>query len=122
MLGHLSLGVTDLERAMRFYDAVLAEIGCVRVYTGPVSVGYAPPGDGERLALKMQAAPPAPGPGFHLAFDAPDRAAVDRFYVAALLHGGIDEGAPGLRPDYGPAYYAAFVLDPDGNKLEAVHQ
>ncbi len=62
------------------------------------------------------------GPGFHLAFDAADPAAVDRFHTAALRHGGTDDGAPGPRPEYSPTYYAAFVLDPDGNKLEAVHQ
>ena len=65
---------------------------------------------------------PAPGPGFHLAFDAADPAAVDRFHAAALEHGGSDDGPPGPRPQYGPTYYAAFVFDPDGNKLEAVHQ
>jgi catechol 2,3-dioxygenase-like lactoylglutathione lyase family enzyme len=122
VLGHLSLGVTDLGRATAFYDAVLGTLGCVRVYTGPVSVGYGLPGGKERLALKLQAASPAPGPGFHLAFDAADPAAVDRFHAAALRHGGTDDGAPGPRPEYSPTYYAAFVLDPDGNKLEAVHQ
>ena len=122
MLGHLSLGVTDLDRAIRFYDAVLAELGAVRVFTGLASVGYGQPGGEERLALKLQPVAPAPGPGFHLAFDAADRAAVDRFHAAALKHGGSDEGAPGPRPQYSPTYYAAFVFDPDGNKLEAVHQ
>ena len=63
-----------------------------------------------------------PGPGFHLAFTAPSRAAVDAFHAAAMEAGGRDEGAPGLRPRYGAAYYAAFVIDSDGHKLEAVHQ
>jgi len=62
-----------------------------------------------------------PGPGFHLAFRAPSRAAVDRFHAAALAAGGASDGAPGPRPDYGPTYYAAFVIDPDGHKLEAVY-
>lgn len=122
MLGHLSLGVTDLDRATRFYDAVLAPLGGVRVFTGPRSIGYGLADGDERLALKLQAASPSPGPGFHLAFVAPDHDAVHRFHEAALAHGGIDLGAPGPRPDYGPTYYAAFVIDPDGNKLEAVHQ
>jgi catechol 2,3-dioxygenase-like lactoylglutathione lyase family enzyme len=64
----------------------------------------------------------APGPGFHLAFDAASRASVDRFHAAALAAGGTDEGGPGPRPHYGATYYAAFVRDPDGHKLEAVHQ
>jgi len=62
----------------------------------------------------------APGEGFHLAFTASDRAAVDAFHAAALRHGGADNGPPGLRPHYGPGYYAAFVIDPDGYRIEAV--
>lgn len=63
-----------------------------------------------------------PGPGFHLAFDAPDHAAVDAFHAAGLAAGGRDNGQPGLRPHYGATYYAAFLIDPDGHHLEAVHQ
>ena len=63
-----------------------------------------------------------PGPGFHLAFDAPSRSAVDAFHAAGVENGGVDLGAPGLRPHYGENYYAAFVADPDGYKLEAVFQ
>ena len=123
MISHLSLGVADLARAATFYDAVMAALGYARVYTGPVSVGYGPPGGEDKLALKLQAAPIAPlGPGYHLAFTATSREAVDRFHATALRLGGTDDGAPGLRPHYGPSYYAAFVLDPDGHKLEAVCQ
>jgi catechol 2,3-dioxygenase-like lactoylglutathione lyase family enzyme len=122
-LGHLSFGVSDLERSMAFYDAALAPLGAVRVWRDGRGAGYGPPGGSDRLALKLQEQPVVPpGPGFHLAFDAPSRDAVDAFHAAALAHGGHDEGAPGLRPHYGPAYYAAFVRDPDGHKLEAVHQ
>jgi catechol 2,3-dioxygenase-like lactoylglutathione lyase family enzyme len=64
--------------------------------------------------------PAHPGPGFHIAFAAPDRAAVDAFHQAALAAGGIDNGGPGLRLHYGPTYYAAFVIDPDGHRIEAV--
>lgn len=64
----------------------------------------------------------APGPGFHLAFVAPSREAVDAFHAAAMSAGGKDSGAPWLRPQYGPTYYAAFVIDPDGYKLEALHR
>ncbi|HEY8567091.1 MAG TPA: VOC family protein [Beijerinckiaceae bacterium] len=123
MLGHLSFGVADLSRAVRFYDAALAPLGAVRVWTVADGAGYGPPGGGDKLALKQQPGPVTPpGPGFHLAFDAPSREAVDAFHAAALAQGGRDAGAPGLRPRYGPTYYAAFVLDPDGHKLEAVHQ
>jgi catechol 2,3-dioxygenase-like lactoylglutathione lyase family enzyme len=123
MLGHLSFGVADLPRAIAFYDAVLAPLGYVRVWTIEQQAGYGPPGGGDKLALKLQSGLVVPpGPGFHLAFVAPSHAAVDRFHAEALRTGGRDEGAPGPRPHYGATYYAAFVRDPDGHKLEAVFQ
>jgi catechol 2,3-dioxygenase-like lactoylglutathione lyase family enzyme len=123
MLGHLSFGVADLPRAIAFYDAALAPLGYVRVWTTDRQAGYGPPGGGDKLALKLQSGPVVPpGPGFHLAFNAPNAAAVDAFHAAALRLGGTDAGAPGARPHYGPSYYAAFVRDPDGHKLEAVFQ
>jgi catechol 2,3-dioxygenase-like lactoylglutathione lyase family enzyme len=123
MLGHLSFGVADLDRAARFYDAALAPLGLTRVWTNERAVGYGPPGGGDLLALKQRSSVISPpGPGFHLAFNAPSREAVDAFYAGALGAGGTDNGAPGLRPHYGPAYYAAFVIDPDGYPLEAVCQ
>jgi catechol 2,3-dioxygenase-like lactoylglutathione lyase family enzyme len=126
MLHHLSLGVRDLACAVTFYDAVLAPLGYVRVWSdlrpseADQAVGYGPPDGGDKLALKQRDDAHAPGSGFHLAFAAPSRFAIDAFHAAALAHGGRDNGAPGLRPDYGPHYYAAFVIDPDGNHLEAV--
>ena len=120
MLHHLSLAVSDLERAAAFYDAALAALGYVRVWTDATAVGYGEPGGGDKLAIKLQQNVVAPGPGFHVAFAAPSRAAVDRFHSAALKHGGTDNGAPALRPQYGPHYYAAFVIDPDGHRIEAV--
>ena len=123
MLGHLSFGVADLRRAMAFYDAALAPLGYVRVWATETQAGYGLPGGGDKLALKLQAGPIVPpGPGFHLALVAPGPDAVDRFYVEAMRAGGRDEGAPGPRPHYGANYYAAFVRDPDGHKLEAVFQ
>lgn len=122
MLGHVSLGVRDLTRAALFYDAVLTALGYVRLWTGEHGLGYGSAGGGEKLNIFERAGAASPGEGFHLAFEASDRAAVDRFHAAALAHGGTDAGAPGLRPHYGAHYYAAFVVDPEGHRLEAVHQ
>jgi catechol 2,3-dioxygenase-like lactoylglutathione lyase family enzyme len=122
VLGHVSLGVLDLARAGAFYDAVLAPIGWTRLWDGPRSLGYGPPGGGEKLNLFGRADARPPGPGFHLAFNAPDRAAVDAFHAAGLTSGGRDDGPPGPRLNYGPTYYAAFLIDPDGHRLEAVRQ
>ena len=123
MFDHLSLGVADLERATAFYDAALESLGLVRLWRTARAVGYGPPGfAGEAplalIAHGVDARPP--GAGFHLALTAPSREAVARFHRAALAHGGIDEGAPGIREHYDPGYYAAFVRDPDGHRLEAV--
>jgi len=122
MIDHLSLGVADLARAAAFYDAVLAHLGYVRVLTHERAIGYGHPGDrDEQLALLSsgdQAS--APGTGFHLALTATTREAVDAFHAAAVTAGGTDDGAPGLRPQYGPGYYAAFIRDLDGHKIEAV--
>lgn len=122
MLGHISFGVRDLIRAGAFYDAVLATLGWVRLWDDEKGLGYGPPGGGEKLNLFFHVDAIPPGPGFHLAFDAPGQTAVAAFHAAALAHGGVDRGAPGLRTHYGPSYFAAFVTDPDGYRLEAVHQ
>lgn len=127
MLHHISLGVTEIERAVSFYDAALKPLGYERVWSdlrpgamGQV-VGYGPPGGGDKLALKQ-----APGgtalsmPGFHVAFTAQSRQAVIAFHAASLRAGGSDNGPPGLRAHYGPDYFAAFVKDPEGYHLEAV--
>ncbi len=123
MLGHLSFGVADLERAAAFYDAILAPLGCVRVWSNARGAGFGAPGGGDKLALfPREGLVIAPGPGFHLAFDAPDQAAVGAFHAAAVALGAEDSGPPGLRPHYGATYYAAFITDLDGYRLEAVHQ
>ena len=126
MLHHLSLGARDIERAARFYDAVLAPLGYGRVWSDlrpgeeGQAVGYGPSGSGDKLAIKQvtQAVPEIPG--FHVALAASSRRAVQAFHAAALAAGGRDNGAPGLRPDYGAHYYAAFVIDPEGHRLKAV--
>ena len=120
MLHHISFAVADLHRSAAFYDAALSTLGYVRVWTDETAIGYGPPGGGDKFAIKLRERVAVPGSGFHLAFAAPDREAVAAFHHAALAHGGRDNGAPGLRSHYGPNYYAAFVFDPDGYRIEAV--
>ncbi|MFZ5547324.1 MAG: VOC family protein [Pseudomonadota bacterium] len=120
MLHHISFAVADLARAGAFYDAALGALGFRRVFEADTAIGYGLVDGQDQLCLKLQADPVAPGPGFHLAFAAPSREAVDRFHRAALAVGGQDNGPPGLRPHYGPLYYAAFLIDPDGHRIEAV--
>lgn len=121
MLHHLSLAVADLARSAAFYDAALAALGYVRVWSDDTAIGYGPDGGGDKFAIKLARAGAAvPRPGFHVAFTATSREAVALFHEQALLHGGIDNGAPGLRPHYGEHYYAAFVVDPDGYRIEGV--
>lgn len=122
MIDHLSIGVADLDRSVGFYDGVLGKIGYVRVWTTSSAAGYGPPGGNDKLALFVTAEARAPGVGFHVAFTAASQDAVRQFHAAALQLGATDVGGPGLRENYGPTYYAAFVLDPDGTKLEAVSQ
>ena len=121
MLHHISFGVSDLERSAAFYDAALAALGYIRVWEDSSAVGYGLAQGQDLFAVKLRAGDAvAPGAGFHLAFAAPSREAVARFHAEALAHGGLDNGAPGLRPAYGPNYFAAFVIDPDGFRIEAV--
>lgn len=121
MLHHLSFAVRNLEKAATFYDAVLSPLGYVRVWTDTTAVGYGIPGGGDKFAIKLSTNPVADtGPGFHLAFSAPTREAVVRFHEAALRHGGQDNGVPELCLEYGDHYFAAFVIDPDGYRIEAV--
>ncbi len=121
MLHHASLPVVDLGRAAALYDAALAALGYRRVLSAPGFAGYGSEDGRDKLALKRAPQSAAAGPGFHLALAAPSREAVDAFHSAALLHGAMDNGRPGLRPHYGPSYYAAFIIDVDGHRIEAVH-
>jgi catechol 2,3-dioxygenase-like lactoylglutathione lyase family enzyme len=121
MLHHVSFGVSNLERSAAFYDAALAVLGYVRVWTDATAVGYGLAAGQDLFAVYLKAGDAvAPGPGFQLAFTAPSREAVARFHADELAHGGQDNGAPGLRAAYGPNYFAAFVIDPDGYRIEAV--
>lgn len=121
MIDHLSLGTADLPRATAFYDALLLPLGYARLWTGERGIEYGRPGgEGELAIFHAGERARAPGEGWHLAFRASNRGEVDAFHAAALRMGALDEGAPGLRPHYGAGYYAAFVRDPDGHKLEIV--
>jgi len=119
MIDHLSIGVRDVARAKRFYDAVLAPLGYTCLSASEGSLGY---GDAA-VALWIGAADrPVPADeksGLHVCFAAPTRKSVDAFHAAALAAGGSDNGAPGLRPGYADSYYAAFAADPDGYRIEA---
>ena len=121
---YLTLGTNDLARAARFYDAALAPLGLIRRATEDTEVGYGLPDDRRTrlwITLPFDGQPATIGNGSMPALVAPDQDAVRAFHKAALANGGTDEGAPGLRP-YGPAFFAAYVRDPDGNKLSAVHE
>jgi catechol 2,3-dioxygenase-like lactoylglutathione lyase family enzyme len=119
MINHVSIGVRDVQRAKRFYDAALGALGYKCLSADAASLGYGR----DAVALwvgKAERPVPADDQSYlHFCFDAADRRAVDAFHAAALEAGGRDNGKPGLRSDYGPDYYAAFVVDPDGYRIEA---
>ena len=117
MFDHLGLHVRDLAAAVRFYDAALRPLGHV---AGPADAETASFGAAGAPALWLYRSKGPAASGVHLAFAARDRASVERFHQAGLAAGGRDHGSPGLRPDYAERYYAAFLLDPDGNNVEAV--
>ena len=120
MIHHILLGVRDLLHSGAFYDAALGALGFRRVFEDATAIGYGLLDDKDLLCLKLRSDSAPPGPGFHLAFAAPSRSAVDIFHHSALHIGGSDNGAPGLRPEYGENYYAAFLVDPDGHRIEAI--
>jgi catechol 2,3-dioxygenase-like lactoylglutathione lyase family enzyme len=122
MIDHVSLGVTDLERSKVFYDAVLKPLGVTRLFNfdGGIGYGTAPDKANFWIGTPFDAGRPVrAGGGTHVAFAASSRKAVDEFYRAALASGAKDDGKPGPREIYHPSYYGAFVLDPDGHKIEA---
>src|SRR5258705_7489276 len=123
MIDHLSITATDLDRAQAFYDAALGALGYPGVNRRAEAIGYGvrarTPDAAPYISVYLCTARLVPD-NRHWCFRAPRRAAVRAFHQAALAHGGIDDGPPGIRERYSPDYYAAFVRDPDGNRLEAV--
>lgn len=122
MLDHVSITVNALEPALRFYDAVMAAIGVPRVWVTAQGIGYglrSTPEDDAHGYLAIYLRPGVVADRRHWCFRAPDRASVRAFHAAGLAHGGRDDGPPGPRPEYHDQYYAAFLLDPDGNRVEA---
>jgi catechol 2,3-dioxygenase-like lactoylglutathione lyase family enzyme len=121
MIAHVSIGVRDISRSKRFYDAALAPLGyrCIREARTFLGYGYGLDSIFFWIAAAESPVPSDENSGLHFCFGAPDRGAVDRFHAAAMTAGGRDNGVPGLRPEYSPDYYAAFVVDPDGYRIEA---
>jgi catechol 2,3-dioxygenase-like lactoylglutathione lyase family enzyme len=117
MFDHVGLRVKDLRASVRFYTSVLAPLGYALDTDSAEAASFGPPG---QSMLWLHQVGGAGGQGVHVAFRAPTRVAVDRFHAAGLQAGGRDNGAAGHRPDYSPTYYAAFLVDPDGNNVEAV--
>ena len=123
MLSHVTFGSNDIARAGAFYDEVFGLLGIVRQESQADALGYARRPDGAPwiwILKPFDDLPATWGNGSHLALMAESREQVELFHAAALAKGGRDEGAPGLRADYAPDYYAAYVRDPDGNKLAFV--
>jgi catechol 2,3-dioxygenase-like lactoylglutathione lyase family enzyme len=116
MIDHVTANVSDFEGAKRFYEQALAPLGYSVQLAFEGAAGF---GTGEGIPDFWISSSPERGAS-HVAFNAADRAAVDRFYEAAMAAGGKDNGPPGLRPDYHETYYAAYVHDADGNNIEAV--
>jgi catechol 2,3-dioxygenase-like lactoylglutathione lyase family enzyme len=119
MLDHVSIGVRDIAAARRFYDAALAPLGYACLSHDETSLGYGRDDVAFWISASTHPVPADARSGLHFCFAAPTRQSVDAFHAGALGAGGRDNGKPGLRPEYDPAYYAAFVIDPDGYRVEA---
>ena len=119
MLNHISIGVKNVAKTKAFYDAALKPLGYKCLSEGADSLGYGADAVVLWIGKSAKPVPADMDSGLHFCFDAPTRKSVDAFHKGALAAGGKDNGKPGLRADYGDNYYAAFVIDPDGYRLEA---
>jgi catechol 2,3-dioxygenase-like lactoylglutathione lyase family enzyme len=117
VIDHIGFEVSDLPRSARFYDAVLYALGARRMFESPRALAYGM--NGSQLWIVVRGRAPAPAYG-HLALLANGKAAVDAAYAAGVAHGGAADGAPGQRPQYGRRYYACYLRDPDGLRVEVV--
>ena len=120
MIDHISIAVRDLAACERFYETVLATLGYTKLIARPTTVGFGKKYPDFWINVRPNMATPDPDGGVHICLRASNAEAVDAFHAAALKAGGRSDGPPGPRPEYTPGYYAAFVLDPDGNRIEAV--
>ncbi len=121
MIDHISVAVRDLNAAGRFYDMLLAPLGMTRLREVPeATIGFGKKYPEFWINRRDAMDRVADDSGVHICLRARDTAAVDAFHAAALKAGGTSDGAPGLRPQYHSRYYAAFIRDPDGNRIEAV--
>jgi catechol 2,3-dioxygenase-like lactoylglutathione lyase family enzyme len=120
MIDHVSVGVSDLQRAARFYESALAPLGLSRLVTRPATIGFGRTYPEFWINLRADMAPVPHESGVHICLRARSTGEVDAFHAAAVAAGGRSDGAPGLRPHDRVRYYAAFIIDPDGNRIEAV--
>jgi catechol 2,3-dioxygenase-like lactoylglutathione lyase family enzyme len=120
MIDHISIGVSDLERSSRFYELTLAPLGLAKVVTRPATIGFGKAYPEFWINLRPNMTPVAADSGNHVCLRAKSTGDVDAFHEAALKAGGVSDGAPGYRPHERVRYYAAFIRDPDGNRVEAV--
>ena len=120
MIDHVSVAVADLDRAARFYEAVLAALGLTRLVTRPATIGFGKAYPEFWINLRRGIGRAPHESGTHVCLRAKSTGEIDAFHAAALSNGGTSDGAPGLRPHDRVKYYATFVLDPDGNRIEAV--
>ena len=119
MFNHISIGVRDIARTKKFYDAALKPLGYKALSASDTSLGYGKDAVALWISKTDNPVPADMNSGLHFCFDAPTRKSVAAFHAGALGAGGENNGEPGLRADYGPNYYAAFAIDPDGYRIEA---
>jgi catechol 2,3-dioxygenase-like lactoylglutathione lyase family enzyme len=120
-LPHVSIGTNDFDRAAAFYDKVMPALGCHRIEEHPGAVAYGKESPEFRVQVPVNGHPAVIGNGIHISFVADSKDTVNAFHTAALEAGAANEGAPGRRPHYGPAYYGCFVRDPNGHKVEVMY-